>query len=187
MLGVEDLNLIFVDVEATGRSPATGVMTQFGAVHYHTRQSFHGLLHDSEPDPDNPAKPRLVGRRVIDPYQVMRAFAEWVAVPRKPYARPIFISDNNGYDAMWITFNFDRYGIINPFGHSSRRISDIYSGAVGDLRQTQKWKQWRKTPHTHHPVDDAMGNVEAFATMLRLHAQSVDVTTVGWEKTEVQR
>ena len=167
MLGVEDLNLIFVDVEATGRSPATGVMTQFGAVHYHTRQSFHGLLHDSEPNADNPARCHLVGLRVYDQEQVMHNFATWIMTPRKPAVRPIFVSDNNGFDAAWITYYFDRYGIRNPFGHSSRRISDIYSGAVGDLRQTQRWKQWRRTPHTHHPVDDAMGNVEAFATLVR--------------------
>lgn len=30
----------------------------------------------------------------------------------------------------------------------------------------QEWKRLRITKHDHHPVNDAMGNVEAFARML---------------------
>lgn len=165
MTTVEDMNLIFVDVEATTASPATGTMTQFGAVHYWTRKAFHGLLFDSFPDPLNPAIP------ILDPdgsgypqLPTMQSFAAWChSFP----GRPIFVSDNNGYDFMWIACAFDSWGLPNPFGHSSRRISDFYAGLLGDFGKTQGWKKWRVTPHTHHPVDDAMGNVEAFATMLK--------------------
>lgn len=159
------MNLIFVDVEATGPSPITGVMTEFGAVHFATRRAFHGVLYEAEPDPTNPAKPILlpVGR-AIPRQSVMLNFASWL---HGFDGRPIFVSDNNGYDAMWITCAFDEFGIDNPFGHSSRRISDFYAGLVRDFAKTQAWKKWRITPHTHHPVDDAMGNVEAFDTMLQ--------------------
>ena len=57
---------------------------------------------------------------------------------------------------------FDRADMDNPFGHSGRRISDFYAGLTGKLTNTQAWKRLRITPHTHNPVDDAMGNVEAF-------------------------
>ncbi len=30
---------------------------------------------------------------------------------------------------------------------------------------TQNFKHLRKTPHTHHPVDDAKGNAEALLTL----------------------
>ena len=59
----------------------------------------------------------------------------------------------------------------NPFGHSGRRISDYYAGLMGDFRQTQGWKHYRVTPHDHNPVNDAMGNVEAFETVQRLHRE----------------
>lgn len=159
------MNLIFVDVEATTKSPMTGVMTQFGAVHYHSRQAFFGLLRDSEPDPDNPARPRITGGSYPE-LPVMRAFKSWCEGFE---GRPVFVSDNNGWDAMWITCKFDELGIENPFGHSSRRISDFYAGLVANFGKTQDWKKWRRTPHDHNPVNDAMGNVEAFATMMYRH------------------
>jgi hypothetical protein len=56
-------HLVFVDCEARGQSPVNGVLTEFGAVHYATRRSFHGRLFDGRPDPDNPAV-AVVGARL---------------------------------------------------------------------------------------------------------------------------
>lgn len=168
---VADMNLVFVDVEAAGATPMTGVMTEFGAVHFATRKTFHGVLHDSMPSPENPAKPIVTGRAY--PLQpVMQHFTNWA---HSFNGRPIFVSDNPAYDFMWIACAFDQVGIPNPFGHSGRRISDFYAGLEGDFTKTQNWKKWRVTPHTHNPVDDAMGNAEAFAVMLGL----ADRITVG--------
>lgn len=160
---VAEMNLIFVDVEADGDTPISGVMAQFGAVHYGTRKSFHGLLHDSEPSPENPAKPRLIGN-AYPRKPVLQAFASWV---NQFPGRPIFVSDNPGWDFMWMACAFDEVSIQSPFGHSSRRIGDFYAGLLRNFRNSTGWKRWRVTPHTHHPVDDAMGNVEAFDTMLQ--------------------
>jgi hypothetical protein len=56
-------NLVFVDVEAAnGISPANGKMTEFGAVHYGSRQVFHGVLWDAVPSPANPAVSVIVGK-----------------------------------------------------------------------------------------------------------------------------
>jgi hypothetical protein len=38
-----------------GTSPVHGVLTEFGAIHYDTRDSFHGRLFEATPDPANPA------------------------------------------------------------------------------------------------------------------------------------
>ena len=170
-MNLDKLNLVFVDVEATGPTPCSGVMTQFGAVHYASRETFHGVLYDSKPSDANPAVPVLTGNSY--PGQpVMEAFSDWLlGTTGSPLLSaagrgPIFVSDNNGFDFMWIAFYFDRYAITNPFGHSSRRISDFYAGLVGDFTKSQGWKKWRVTPHDHHPVHDALGNVEAFARMI---------------------
>jgi len=51
------------------------------------------------------------------------------------------------------------------FGHSARRIGDFYAGLVGDFGRSSEWKRLRISRHDHHPVNDAMGNVESFARM----------------------
>ncbi|GAA3746578.1 3'-5' exonuclease family protein [Salinactinospora qingdaonensis] len=153
-------NLVFVDCEARGTSPVNGTLTEFGAVHYTTRTTFHGRLFKGSPDPANPAIP-VVGERVASDQEVAAAFAEWL---RQVCGRnrPSFVSDNVAYDWQWVAAMFDRAGMGNPFGHSGRRISDYYAGLTGSWDNTQAWKRLRETVHDHNPVNDAMGNVEAF-------------------------
>lgn len=160
-------NLIFVDCEAAGTSPVNGRMTEFGAVHYGTRETFHGILEEAFPDPDNPAIPKLTGKRVATDLEVAGKFGEWLS-GLCGSSRPVMVSDNPAYDFMWIAGMFDRAGLPNPLGHSARRISDFWAGLQGDWFNTQKWKGFRKTPHDHNPVNDAMGNVEAFEHILEL-------------------
>jgi len=153
-------NLIFVDVEAAeGISPATGRMTEFGAVHYGTRKAYHGVLFPSVPSVENPAVSTITGPG-FDATKVMAGFASWLKI--NVQGRPVFVSDNPAYDFQWINYDFDKTLGHNPFGHSGRRISDFWAGLNNNWSNTQKWKQYRVTPHDHNPVNDAMGNVEAF-------------------------
>jgi len=78
------------------------------------------------------------------------------------------VSDNPAYDWQWIAGMFDRAGMDNPFGHSGRRISDFWAGLNRNWSETPGWKQFRRTAHDHNPVNDAMGNVEAFEEILRV-------------------
>lgn len=138
--------LIFVDCEAPFNvgSPAVGDMTEFGAVEFKSRATFYG---------------KGCERTVFD------AFRQWLFSFGDP--RLIFVSDNPAYDWQWINFYFWKYHGNNPFGHSARRIGDFYAGLVGDFRTSgQHWKRLRVTKHDHNPVNDAMGNVEAFERML---------------------
>lgn len=159
-------NLIFVDVEAAGTSPVNGTMTEFGAVHEASLETYHGRLFEGTPDPENPAKP-IVGRMMCDDYHMARSFKTWVE-DRCGKDRPIFVSDNPAYDWMWIAGMFDKAGIDNPFGHSGRRISDFWAGLNNNWGDTQSWKRLRKTPHDHNPVNDSMGNVEAFHKIMEI-------------------
>jgi hypothetical protein len=156
--------LIFVDCEARGPSPVRGVMTEFGAIHYDTRQSFHGVLFHGSPDPDNPAVP-LVAERVATDSEVAAAFASWLS--SLAVGHPVFVSDNPAFDWQWIAALFAVAEVDNPFGHSARRISDFYAGLTRNWPNTQQWKRWRITTHDHNPVHDALGNAEAFERMLR--------------------
>ena len=160
--------LVFVDCEATGPCPGIGVLTEFGAVDYETRRTFHGVLHDSEPDPANPVRSVITGR-AYDPAEVFGGFTAWLDGLGE--GRPVFVSDNPAFDFQWINHGFWHALGDNPFGHSGRRIGDYYAGLTGDFRRAQDWKRFRVTPHDHNPVNDAMGNVEAFETIQRLHRE----------------
>jgi hypothetical protein len=156
---------VFVDCEARGTSPVHGVLTEFGAVHYDTRETFYGRLFEATPDPDNPAI-SIVGQRIAFDAEVARRFAAWLK-DHLGSMQPVFVSDNPAYDWQWIAGMFDRAGMDNPFGHSARRISDFWAGLNRNWTETQGWKRFRKTVHDHNPVNDAMGNVEAFDEILR--------------------
>lgn len=150
---------IFIDVEAAGGCPTLGEMTEFGCVAM-DGDEFHGLLVEAEPDPENPAVPLILpDAKRYDRQQVAREFEVWV---KSKDGRPVMISDNPAYDFQWMNcFVWEElgYGLL---GHSARRIGDYYAGLVGDWRKQSKWKKLRVTPHTHHPVDDAKGNFEAW-------------------------
>ena len=156
--------LIFVDCEATGPCPGKGVLTEFGAVDYETRATFHGVLYEARPQRDNPALSEVAGRQ-FDPVPIYREFEAWLEGLGP--SRPVFVSDNPAFDWQWINHGFWHALDRNPFGHSGRRIGDFYAGLMGDFFVRQRWKSLRITPHDHNPVHDALGNVEAFERLVK--------------------
>lgn len=84
-----------------------------------------------------------------------------------------FIADNNGFDWSFVNYYFHAFLGDNPFGHSSTNLGSLYKGLVRDVFQS--FKHLRKTAHTHHPVDDARGNAEAFLAMREMGL------AVSWE------
>jgi hypothetical protein len=69
---------------------------------------------------------------------------------------------------MFVCWYFWKFLGRNPFGYSSRRLSDLVCGIEKDLYAP--WKGLRKTPHTHDPLDDARGNAEV---LLELHKRGL--------------
>lgn len=159
-----------VDVETDGPIPGDYSMISFGAVLVNEQldQSFYGQL---KPISDNFIPQALAVSTHTreetlgfnDPQQVMQEFKTWILSVSKD--RPIFISDNNGFDWMFICWYFHHFLGENPFGFSSQNLGSLYKGITKDTFQT--FKHLRKTAHTHHPVDDAKGNAEALLTMKR--------------------
>ncbi len=95
------------------------------------------------------------------PSQVMQDFDQWIRSVAKD--RAVFVSDNNGFDWMFICWYFHHFLGHNPFGHSSQNLGSLYKGMVKDT--FENFKHLRRRAHTHHPVDDAIGNAEALLTM----------------------
>lgn len=158
------MSFFVVDIEADNTTPATGSMVSFGIVKVteDLNETFYGELAPISPlwNPDALKVSGFSREETLEfpePDIAMKSSNEWI-LDVNGKGRPIFFSDNLAFDWMWMAYYFDMCNIKNPFGHSGRRIGDIITGLENDMYI--RWKQWRKTKHTHHPVDDAKGNAE---------------------------
>jgi hypothetical protein len=162
------MSYFMVDVESDGAIPGDYSMVSFGAVlvDENLDRTFYGKL--------KPISDKFISEALAvsgfsreetetfdEPKTVMINFQNWITENSK--GRPIFISDNNGFDWMFVCWYFHHFIGENPFGYSSRRLADLYCGLEKDT--FAKWKHLRKTTHTHNPVDDAMGNAEVLLLM----------------------
>lgn len=158
---------ISVDVESDGPIPHKYSMVSFGAVIVEPglKRTFYGKTKPISKEwiPEALAISgfsREEHEDFDDPLQVMTDFDNWLKENVK--GRPVFISDNNGFDWQFINYYFHYFLGRNPFGFSSRRIGDIYCGYKMDMGANSEWKRlYRKTKHDHNPVQDAIGNGEA--------------------------
>lgn len=155
---------VVVDVESDGQVPGINSMVCFGAVVVEEgmTKTFYGKVKPISKvyEPDALAISgfsRAEHEKFDDPYKVMEEFKQWLKVNVK--GSPVLISDNNQFDGMYMNYYMHVYTGSNPFGWSSRRIGDLFCGFYND--PYYKWKKHRLTTHSHHPVDDAKGNVEA--------------------------
>lgn len=164
------MSLVVVDVEADGAIPHKYSMVCFGAVIVEPSLSktFYGKTKPIS-DEWNPEALAISGfgreehLTFDEPKEVISNFRDWLNYNVKD--RPVFISDNLAFDWQWINYYFHYYLGKNPFGFSGRRIGDLYAGLEKDFFAASRWKKFRKTLHTHNPVDDALGNAEALLTI----------------------
>lgn len=165
------MSYISCDVESDGPIPGKYSMVCFGAVIVEPNldKTFYGKTRPIS-DLWIPESLSISGfsredhLTFDDPKIVLTGFADWIDANSK--GRPIFIADNNGFDFAWINYYMWYYIGRNPFGYSSRRISDMWCGYNNNMYA--KWKHFRKTNHSHDPVADAIGNAEALFEMKKL-------------------
>ncbi len=161
------MSWVVVDVETDGPVPGLFSMIKVGAIVVREPLSeapvFGGLLRPISGDFE-PEYLRVVGVTreetlgYPDPALTMRDFADWVATHSR--GRPMLVSDNNGFDAMFVSWYSQRFLGRQIFGHSSTNLGSLFRGLARSTRSN--FKHLRDTPHTHDPVDDARGNAEAF-------------------------
>ena len=158
--------LISVDIEADGPYPGTDgfSMVSFGAVIVEDGllRQFYSEVRPISPKWDAEALSvsgfsRKQTMEFAQPEHEMLRFAEWITQECPDGAT--FIADNPGFDFAFINYYFHRFHGKNPFGWSSRRISDLFCGVKNNYYY--QWKKHRKTKHTHSAIDDAVGNAEA--------------------------
>ena len=159
---------VMVDIESDGPIPGDYSMICFGAVivEPELKRTFYGQLKPISDKfiPEALAVSGFTREAVMafnDPKSVMESFRDWVQAECQ--GRALFISDNNGFDWQFINWYFHHFLGNNPFGFSSTNLGSLYKGMAKDT--FVNFKHLRKTKHTHHPVDDALGNAEALLAM----------------------
>ncbi|MBT30664.1 MAG: exonuclease [Thalassobius sp.] len=162
------MTYIMVDIESDGPIPGDYSMISFGAVIVNSSldKTFYGKLKpiSNQYIPEALAVSGFTRDETLlfdEPKSVMLRFKNWLEENVKD--RPVFISDNNGFDWMFICWYFHHFIGSNPFGHSSQNLGSLYKGLVKDT--FKNFKHLRDTKHSHNPVDDAIGNAEALLKM----------------------
>lgn len=161
------MSYVVCDVEADGPCPGLYSIVCFGAVIVEPSLSktFYAELAPLPEASWNPDALAVSGfsreqhKTFGSQSKAMDDFSKWLN--ENSIGQPIFISDNPAFDWQFLNFYFWKYLNNNPFGFSGRRIGDLYCGLVKDLRANKEWKKFRKTKHSHNPVDDCLGNTEA--------------------------
>lgn len=161
-----------VDIEADGPIPGDYSMIELGAVILtpNLEKTFKTTLRPISdkwvPEAlgvSGYSREETLGFR--DPTEALLEFEAWVSAHTPKGSRPFFLSDNNGFDWMFVCWYFHHFLGRNVFGHSSQNINSLYKGLTRNL--FTNIKGLRKTKHTHDPVDDARGNAEAMLHMIQ--------------------
>lgn len=167
------MSFIIVDVEADGPIPGDYSMLSIGAVVVEEglKKTFYAELKpiSDKYNPENLSHSGFAREQTLkfeEPKQVMERFARWLRDNSE--GRPIFISDNNGFDWMFVCWYFWHFLGENPLDFSSQNLGSLYKGMARDM--SKSFKHLRETRHTHNALDDAMGNAEA---LLKLKKQGL--------------
>ena len=163
---------VVVDVETDGPCPGMHSMVCFGAVIVEAgfQRTFYAELKPISDTYISEASAisgfsREQTLKFPDPRDAMQNFEIWLNKNMNG-KRPIFWSDNNGFDFAFVNFYFWQQLGRNPFGWSSANIGSLYKGLTKNTYAT--FKRLRDTKHTHNPVDDARGNAEALLKIFNM-------------------
>lgn len=158
------MSYIMVDIESDGPIPGDYSMICFGAVVVEPglERTFYGQLRPISEKfiPEALAVSGFTREQTLQfrnrPRSCKTSPTGCAASPRD---RPMFISDNNGFDWQFVNWYFHHCTGGNPFGFSSTNLGSLYKGLVKDT--SPNYKYLRRTQHTHHPLDDTKGNAGA--------------------------
>jgi hypothetical protein len=168
--------LLSVAVEASGPAPLHGDMISFAAVVIEEGLDRSFASGNMRPECEHywPEAYAAIGmtreQHEAAPHSIrdrILAFADWLESLRD--SRLIMVTDNPGFDYGWLNFELLNHVGQQLLGHSARRIGDVWSGLRKTPMETSLWRRYRVTPHDHDPLNDAMGNAEAWLEMWRLY------------------
>ena len=186
------------DIEADGRIPGVNSMVSFGLCvagtydgHTFVSRNPHDqtLYAELQPISDewDPAALAVSGlsRSYLEaegesPSRAMDRATQWVTEVSAGY-RPIFVGYPAVFDWMFLYWYWIRFTGSSPFGFSGARdIKTEFAVRSGipigrAVKRNMPVELLGKHPHTHHALDDAIGQAELFINLMQWRAPS----TVG--------
>lgn len=132
------MTIIMVDIESDGPIPHDYSMISFGAVVVDQAldKTFYGQLKPISDKwiPEALAVSGFSREQTLDfddPLLVMQQFSDWLK--QVCTSKPMFFSDNNGFDWQFINWYFIHFLGHNPFGFSSTNLGSLYKGMQRDM------------------------------------------------------
>jgi|TARA_B110000263_G_scaffold204162_1_gene184382 hypothetical protein len=162
---------LVIDVEADGPCPGLYSMVSLGAVTWDGETFYREFAPISDDWMPQALAVSNISReehlKYDSPQQSTIELFQWLNEQKKKLdKRPTMWSDNPAFDWQFVNYYLHKYTGANPLGFSARRIGDYYAGTKKQVFRANEWKRMRKTAHTHYPLDDAKGNMEALKLIL---------------------
>ena len=151
---------IMVDIESNGPIPGDYSMTSLGAVIVDDKldKAFKINIKPISEKFDPDRRQFVDAKDAIDAKEAMQKFKGWIL--KNSSGTPIFISDNNGFDWMFVCWYFWHFLGENPFGYNSHNLNSLYKGLKKDLHAKLDFLRERNL--THDALEDAKDNAKIF-------------------------
>lgn len=154
---------IMVDIETNGPIPGDYSMTSLGAtvVDKELDKSF-GVNIKPISQKFDPDRVKFVdSENAVDAKKAMSMFKEWLE--EVDNEKLVFVSDNNGFDWMFVCWYFWHFLNENPFGYYSENMQSLYRGLTKNMKS--KIADIRETELLHKAEDDAKDNAKIFLSI----------------------
>jgi len=151
---------VVVDIEANGPIPGDYSMTSLGAVivDKSLKKTFKINIKPISKNFDPNRIKFIENKEGMEAKEAMITFRDWLNENKK--GKLVFISDNNGFDWMFICWYFWHFLGENPFGYSSQNLNSLYRGMRHDMNV--KIDSLRSRKLTHDALEDAKDNARIF-------------------------
>jgi DNA polymerase III alpha subunit (gram-positive type) len=168
---------IVVDIETNGSNPYNRSMISLGAVEVTdgqiTGEEFYAEMRPlwSSYEPEAYAVNGFTHEQALTFEKVetvMPRFLTWLKERQVRGQRLHFVSDNAGFDWMFVCCYLWKFVGENPFGFSPMSLTWYYKGMHGSRSKFQQFRsQVASSSHNHNALQDAMGNAEALVALLK--------------------
>ena len=163
---------IMVDIESNGPIPGDYSMTSLGAVVVAEEldKTFKINIKPISEKFDPNRRQFMDEKDAVDAKEAMQKFKDWIT--KNVSGTPVFISDNNGFDWMFVCWYFWHFLDENPLGYSSQNLNTLYGGIRQDL--DVKIDSLRDRNLTHDALEDAKDNARIFLDLKKKFFKKVD-------------
>jgi len=152
---------VIVDIESNGPIPGDYSMTSLGAAVIKKGKiqdtfTINLLPISNKKDPSRESF--ICQNNAISAKEGMIRFKDWLNSLKAE--KLVFVSDNNGFDWMFVCWYFWHFLKENPFGYYSENIQSLYRGLKKDM--TIKISELRERDLLHNALEDASDNLKLF-------------------------